>query len=200
MPFNSNVEAFNYIIGAQFIGRNPGFEPEQKLVREGKLVVHHHTLPPNLIGSNIKSIVQLRSADGVGQEGEKLAKDAVFWYRAMSHADFKYLRKNDEFFPGDSYGGIATNAKYVKGYMSNEGTHTHLVEVNTYTKKFYEYLKDWAARERRTFEDCKAEGDGGTFGLGATGHYKGDAGVQFNYFMQHEGPSWRLVHVYLTVR
>jgi hypothetical protein len=125
------------------------------------------------------------------------AKAAKHWYRAMNEEEFDQMRKNDALAESDSFGGIATNRAYPRSYMTNLGLATHLVEF---------LVPGVFDAFRANHIDIKAEGGGGTFGLGAKGTQNKSAGGEkisasdlFNDLFGSIG-RWRLVNLRIPNR
>src|SRR6185312_675245 len=97
------------------------------------------------------------------QEDALEASEAACWYRTMSKEDFSSLLERREVPQKSDYWGIATNREYAKGYLTNTSPASCLVEFDT----------GGAGRLFQLFQEngiqIKAEGGGGTFGLGDKG-------------------------------
>lgn len=186
-------DAAIYITDGNFLKNNPGFEEEKRLLCENKLCVDR------LDSNNNVHRIFLKSSKVPKVSGRLEAAEAKYWYRGMNRDQFKYLLLHHQVYVGDSYCGIATNAAYAQGYLTNKIECGYVVEFDTYDVNFFNRLGTRAKTNNRVIQDPKAEGDGGTFGLGPTGHYKGDAGVCFNELLTDGTISWRLVYAKVTV-
>jgi hypothetical protein len=140
----------------------------------------------------------------------KDATEARYWYRAMTKEEFDYLVRNeilninyedvidDNKIKDKRYIGIATNFTYASGYMGNEKKHTHLIEFDVDDSlSLHEEIQKMKPRGQNPSLP-KAEGGGGTYGLGMKGHYNGEAGKCFNGLLANGKISWRIVLLYLT--
>lgn len=123
-----------------------------------------------------------------------LAKDAQYWYRAMTSDEFDKLNRNNRFY-GSSYGGIAPNREYVvqDKYFGNLKPATHVVEFKTPSAGF---LYEQFSPHKLDWGDIKAEG-GGTYGLGPDGNGGGAAGAAFNKLLATRQITWELVDLKL---
>jgi hypothetical protein len=140
-------------------------------------------------------VIFLRAA--AAQEDAREAKDATHWYRAMTEPEFLQLRKDDQVAESDSFGGIATNRAYPRTYVTNTGSATHLVEFNV--PGLFDLFRENGI-------DIKAEGGGGTFGLGSKGTQNKRAGGEkvsasdlFNELYGRVG-RWKLVNLRIENR
>lgn len=98
-----------------------------------------------------------------GQEGRMVAADARYWYRAVTMDEYQDLRQTGEFAQSESYGGIATNRSYAKQYLTDQSTSVIIAEFDTLQAgKVYQLFTANGIQ-------IKAEGDGGTYGLGEKG-------------------------------
>ncbi|EHE0026422.1 TPA: hypothetical protein PMK43_003542 [Vibrio cholerae] len=120
---------------------------------------------------------------------------ATFWYRAMPEDEYQMLEEKNRLFFADhplkkGYGGIATNYNYVssqRGYFSRRSPATHVIEFKTPGPGFL--YREFSFKGI----PLKAEGDGGTYGLGVTGSQNGIAGIMFNKFLAQRVITWRVV-------
>lgn len=135
-------------------------------------------------------VIFFNSTVEVAQEGRMEAPEAKYWYRAMTVEEYAHLCKENQILQGHSYGGIATNAGYVKKYMGNNASNTHLIEFQPFEINVYKKFTSL-----RPKADMKAEGDGGTFGLGLTGQNSGKCGELFNEWLSEDKINWRLVYL-----
>lgn len=122
------------------------------------------------------------------QDAYMEAANTQYWYRAMTPDEFDMLNRNNRFF-GDSYGGIAPNRQYVRGYFTNNSEGTHIIEFRTPGAG---YLHGQFSPKILEWGGVKAEG-GGTYGLGPTGNGKGAAGAAFNNLLARGMVTWELV-------
>ena len=164
-----------------------------------------------LISSGRATLIHSAERNGVttsfykcGLEAKQLtrveAPEAFFWYRCMSKDQFDNLRKKDKIvFTDGGYGGIATNFNYCNGYLTNnQGSHIvefipsidNLKEEEKWN--LYSIFKQRMKESRLPFVDPKAEGDGGTFGLGF-GCNNGRYGEIFNELLLTSEFTYRLV-------
>lgn len=196
---STTTDARVYILSPEFQKNNPEFEHERGLLITGMLDVARVSRPPGT-PADVKAIAQMRSPIQVLEPERVEATEAKVWYRAMPRSEYLYLKRFGKVQQDASYGGIATNASYSLGYMGNRSDCTHLVEfdLRCFDKSLYQQLRDAAQSLRQAVQEPKPEGDGGTFGLGMTGHYAGQAGKLFNELLTQG--TWRLQYVYLTLR
>ena len=129
-----------------------------------------------------------------------LANDARYWYRSMPPDQFKYLKKNDK-LKFDAYGGIATNRTYSRKpeFFGNDKPATHLLEFDTFKGVQGKGVDLYDEFRTQNGWEPKAEGDGGTYGLGSTGHGAGAAGDMFNAWLESGLITWRLIDLKVAV-
>lgn len=192
-----------YVRGPDFSKANPDFCHEQALVRRGYYTwAREGDSTPKEMVAPYTSIFPARNATGRHD-----ATTTRHWYRAMTKEEFDYLKLNgvlnllfeDESGEDDpSYIGIATNAEYVAEYMGYAKSQTHLVEFEvTGDKTFHEIVLEMADERNLPHHLPKAEGNGGTYGLGTKGHYQGAAGDLFNDLLAFRKITWRLVTIHI---
>jgi hypothetical protein len=125
-------------------------------------------------------------------------EQAIFWYRALSEDEYQMLEEKNRLFFADNpcvksgYGGIATNYNYVSSprtYFGKKHSATHVIEFKTPTAGFL--YNEFRAQGI----PLKAEGDGGTYGLGETGSKNGMAGILFNKLLAQKIITWRVIAV-----
>ncbi len=193
------TDARVYILSPEFQRNNPDLEHERGLLITGKLEVVHVSRPPGT-PADVRAMVRLHSPLAALEPDRVEATDAKVWYRAFSRSDYLYLKRFGKVPQDASYGGIATNATYGLGNMGSKSQNTHLIEfdLRCFEKSLYQQLRDASQSLRQVVQEPKAEGDEGTFGLGLTGHYGGQAGKLFNELLTQG--TWRLMHVNLTLK
>jgi hypothetical protein len=107
-----------------------------------------------------------------GQEGDKDADQAEYWYRSMDIADVNTFRSKRELAGFAAYGGIATNRGYVQGYFTNNSSGNAIAEWHIPPAGcLYQAM-------RAQHINIKPEGNGGTFGLGPSGTPSSRQGMQ----------------------
>jgi hypothetical protein len=193
-----------FLVGPDFLPNNSGYDFEHRQIEITKKLVydHHATQLP---------VAVLKANSEAKQTGPMEATKARYWYRAMTKEEFDYLVKNDVLNinyedaveegvkeEDNRYIGIATNSKYASAYMGNRKKHTHLIEFDVdETLNLHDEIQKMKPKGENV-SNPKPEGDGGTYGLGVKGHYKGKAGECFNRLLRNDQINWRIVLLYLT--
>ncbi|MGF2039752.1 MAG: DUF4157 domain-containing protein [Nostoc sp. CmiVER01] len=103
------------------------------------------------------------------QEGECEVAQAQYWYRAMTFEEFSRLKSDDWLPRGPSFQGVATNKRYSRGYITNASEYCVLVEFYIPPPGTLKTALTDALGQKKENSAFKAEGDGGTYGLGQTG-------------------------------
>jgi len=169
------------------------YQHEINLIKSKKLEFDHFSP---------KEKVLFFTANFIGEKGRSEAQEAYYWYRVMERKDYIGLKNMNRLSAvANGYCGIATNFTYVdKEYLTNHSQGTHLVEfIPSYPHltagkrwTLYNAFKEYANKKEMTFEEPKAEGNGGTFGLGP-GNNNGLYGECFNELLDKCEITIRLV-------
>lgn len=111
--------------------------------------------------------------------GRMEAQHAQYWYRAMDMDEYNQIKRSGYFPELDNYGGIATNFDYARSYITNDSAACVVVEFDTFeTGGLFRRMEGMDVK-------VKAEGDGGTYGLGKTGTKKAGMSALSTEFNKH---------------